>query len=506
MSAPELHILFVEDSPEDVELEVRELRKGGLNFQVLRVETRDALQEALRDFRPDVVISDHTLPHLDGMSALKISRDICPEVPFIFVSGTIGEERAVASLKEGATDYVIKGRLAGFARVVERALREVRERAERRRLEEEFRQAQKMEAVGRLAGGVAHDFNNLLTVILGYAQLARDQVGADSPSVPELDEVIRASERAASLTRQLLAFSRKQLFQIKVIDLNAVVAEMEKMLHRVIGEDVQLLSTLDPSLGRVKADPGQIEQVILNLAINARDAMPGGGVLSIGTSNAELDPAAGGPQVVLTVSDTGQGMSEEIQARLFEPFFTTKEPGKGTGLGLSTAYGIIAQSGGKMTVRSAPGEGATFKVYLPRVDLPLDPRFGSAPAAVASPCSERILVVEDEEPVRKLIRAVLSKQGYTLLEAVDGAAALSKVLDPEARIHLLLTDLVMPGMGGQEIAARLKESRPGLKVLYMSGYAEDAVPRMATDAGFSFLAKPFTPQVLARKVREALDA
>ncbi len=510
MSRSELRILFVEDSPEDMELELRELRKGGLEFRALRVETRDGLLEALRDFQPHVVVSDHTLPQLDGLSALQLSRETCPEVPFIFVSGTIGEERAVASLKEGATDYVLKGRLAGFARVVERAVREARERAGRRKLEEEFRQAQKMEAVGRLAGGVAHDFNNLLTVILGYGQMVRERLGPDSPCRPDLDEVLRASERAASLSRQLLAFSRKQVLQLRVLDLNAVIAEMEKLLGRVIGEDVRLLSRLDPALGRVRVDPGQIEQVILNLAINARDAMPDGGVLRIETSNVEADPegvdAFAAPQVLLSVSDTGLGMTEDVMARLFEPFFTTKEPGKGTGLGLSTAYGIIAQSGGTIRVRSAPGQGSTFGVYLPRVHQPLDARLDGAPKAAGSACSETILLVEDEEPVRNLVRSVLSKEGYTVLEAVDGAAALSAGLAREAPIHLLLTDVIMPGMGGRELALRLRASRPSIKALFLSGHVEEGATRGILDGGIPFLAKPFTPQDLVRRVRDVLDA
>ena len=515
MSLQEIRILFVEDSPQDVEIEERELRKGGLSFTSLRVETGESLCRALNEFKPSLILSDYTLPHMDGLKALKIARAFCPEVPFLFVSGTIGEERAVAGLKEGATDYVHKGRLGGLPHAVERALKEAQDRAAHRRLEEELRQAQKMEAVGRLAGGIAHDFNNLLTAITGYSLLVRDRLPSGDPSRADLEEVVRAGERAAALTRQLLAFGRKQVLRPRVIDLNAVVSEMEKMLRRVIGANVDIATALDPALGRVYADPGQIEQVIVNLAVNARDAMPQGGRLTIETRNVELDRASRppqecvspGPYVMLSVRDTGSGMSEKVKAHLFEPFFTTKEIGKGTGLGLSTVYGIVKQSGGSITVHSEPGRGAAFNVYLPRIDQPVESPLPAVPSARDSRGTETILVVDDEEPVRRLVRAVLTRMGYAVLEAPDGQAASALARGRPEPIHLLLTDFMLPGMSGGDLAAILTGARPGLKVLYMSGYAEEAVLRQAAlDAGTPFLPKPFALEDLARKVRDVLDA
>ena len=370
----DLRIVFVEDSPWDAELEERELRKGGLQFDSMRVWTREDCVRALKQFKPDLIISDYSLPEMDGLAALKIASEICPNVPFIFVSGTIGEERALESLKRGATDYVAKDQLKRLTTKVRRALKEAEEREEKRCLEEQLREAQKMESIGTLAGGIAHEFNNLLTPIIGYSELVLNQTRNDDPLRQHIEEIKKAGERAASLTRQLLAYSRKQVLQPRVLDLNAVIAELDKMLRRLIGGNIELVTRLAPELGRVKVDPGQIEQIVITLAVNARDAMPQGGKLTIETTNAQLDEAYArknvavtpGQYVMLSVSDTGCGMDAQTQSHLFEPFFTTKEIGKGTGLELSMVYGIVKQSGGDIWVYSEIGRGTVFKIYLPR--------------------------------------------------------------------------------------------------------------------------------------------
>jgi PAS domain S-box-containing protein len=385
---------------------------------------------------------------------------------------------------------------------------------ERGTLEEQFRQSQKMEAVGQLAGGMAHDFNNLLTVITGYSDLSLRRLDKDNPLRSNLEEIKKAGERAASLTRQLLAFSRKQVLQPKVLQLNAIVADIDKMLRRLIGEDIDALTLLEPSLGQVKADPGQIEQVILNLAVNARDAMPQGGKLTIETANVYLDDqyARGhttiqpGRYVMLAVSDTGCGIDAETQARMFEPFFTTKEQGKGTGLGLSTVYGIVKQSGGHLWVYSEMGKGTTFKIYLPRVDEIIESDEARDTLAELLQGRETVLLTEDEEQVRQMIRMILEMSGYCVLEASDGEEALSIYKQHEGQIDLVMTDVVMPQMSGRELAQSLEVLHPGIKVLYMSGYTDDAIVRHGLlDQEIAFLQKPFTPDVLIRKVREVLD-
>jgi two-component system cell cycle sensor histidine kinase/response regulator CckA len=383
----------------------------------------------------------------------------------------------------------------------------------RRQLEEQFRQAQKMEAVGKLAGGVAHDFNNLLTVILGYSDLLAEKLDPGSLQSEELDEIRTAGERAASLTRQLLAFSRQQVLERKVLDVNDLIADVEKMLRRLIGEDVELVTVLSPALRRVFADAGQLEQVIMNLAVNARDAMPHGGRLTIETENVELDEAYArlhatvrpGSYVMIAVSDTGVGMNGETLAHMFEPFFTTKERGKGTGLGLATVYGIVKQSGGYVWVYSEVGKGTTFKIYLPLVEegAETEPVPAAEPAALHG--SETVLLVEDEQSVRTLSRSILEGYGYTVLEAASGKEGLEVARHYARPIDLVLTDVVMPEMGGSDMASRLEALRPGVRVLYMSGYTDDAVFRHGLlEKGRVFLQKPFTPETLARKVREAL--
>jgi PAS domain S-box-containing protein len=386
---------------------------------------------------------------------------------------------------------------------------------ERKQLEDQLRQSQKMEAIGQLAGGVAHDFNNLLTVINGYSSLALQRIDDNHPLRSYLEEIRKSGDRAANLTRQLLAFGRKQILQPLPINLNDIVTDMNKMLRRLIGEDVELTAKLDPALKKIRADPGQIESVLVNLVVNARDAMPQGGDLTIETAGVELDQEYAsrhvsvlpGNYVMLAVSDTGTGMDEATRARIFDPFFTTKEKGKGTGLGLSTVYGIVKQSGGNIWVYSEEGHGTTFKVYLPRVDEPND-RSGDENGAKPMPRgTETVLLVEDDEQVRQIAQMMLETQGYDLLVAVNGEQALALAQQQEKNIDLMITDVVMPQMGGRELGELLSSSRPDMKVLYMSGYTDDAIVRHGLmDERLQFIEKPFTTDALARKVRQVLDA
>jgi PAS domain S-box-containing protein len=408
----------------------------------------------------------------------------------------------------GRTLHDERGKLEGFEMIVEDV-------TERRLLEEQLRQAQKMEAIGQLAGGIAHDFNNLLTAVMGYAEVLLRRLDPASDLYQFANQIKDASEQAASLIKQLLAFSRKQLLQPKVVDLNQLITNSANMLSRLIGEDIEMDLILDPSLGKVKADPVQIEQVIMNLAVNARDAMPQGGKLTLETRNVYLDEdyarrhlgVRPGHYILLAMSDTGIGMDQETLSHIFEPFFTTKEKGKGTGLGLSTVYGIVKQSGGHIMVYSEPGRGTTFKIYLPRVEGEADPIEIKLGPDADRTGSETILLVEDDAAVRHLAKEILQMHGYTVLEAPGGEGALQLIEGYSGHIHLMLTDVVMPRMSGPELAARAAPLRPQMKVLYMSGYSENAIAHHGIlHPGTHFLPKPFTPEALALKVREVLDS
>jgi PAS domain S-box-containing protein len=399
------------------------------------------------------------------------------------------------------------GTLSGISAIV-------RDISAQKRLHQQLLVAQKMEAIGRLSAGVAHDFNNLLTVIGGYSGVLLSARSELDPEYPEIFEINRAAERATVLTRQLLTFSRRQITQPRLVDLNVIMAEMDRMLRRVIGEDVDLVTALDPAIGSVHADPGQLEQIIMNLAVNARDAMAEGGKLTIETANIDLAEGISvrssavppGRYVVLAVTDTGTGMNSETQDRIFEPFFTTKEPGKGTGLGLSTVYGIVEQSGGSIVVYSEPGRGSTFKVFLPRVEKEAKKAAQSGPLAIPGKGTEVVLVVEDEDAVRNLICGILKRNGYTVLRARNGGEALLACEEHAGKIDLMISDITMPGMTGIELAQRLSTVRPEMKVLLMSGYAETAIlHQQVVTPDVPFLEKPFVPQALARKVREVLD-
>jgi PAS domain S-box-containing protein len=647
-----IRVLIVEDLPTDVELSEREVRKS-LGACIFRLaETREGYLAALDEFRPGLIVSDFKLPQFDGLTALKLALERCPDVPFIILTGSMNEDTAVECMKAGAWDYVIKehvkrlgpavlnalkrqrarierthaekrireqratlsailesgdfpifaidpeyrytafnhahasmmkaiygtdielgGSLAGYQTVpgdwqtarknLDRAFlgetvfesassgeealsrlyfevnhhpvrnddgeiigvsvfaRDVtlRKRAEagREKVEEQLRASQRLESIGSLAGGIAHDFNNLLSVILCCTDFAMAGVREDDRVREELLQVKKAAERAVALTRQILAFSRKQILQPVVLNLNQIASGVEKMLRRILGEDIDYLQVLAPALGLVRADPGQIEQVLVNLVVNARDAMPNGGKLTVETRNVELDAeyaachvaVAPGPYICFAVTDTGCGMDKETRERIFEPFFTTKEKGKGTGLGLSTVYGIVKQSGGNIWVYSEPGQGTTFKIYLPR-DLSASLTVsGSRLAAVTTPPTgtETILVVEDEEAVRDIAKRILREAGYNVLAAASPDDALLTCKSHLGKLHLLLTDVVMPQMSGKLLADRLAMARPGLKVLYMSGYADDAILHHGTLApGTHFIGKPFSAVDLARKVREVLDS
>ena len=546
-------VLLVDDIETNRKLLRVILRGEGLNV----FEAADGVEAlAILERQPvDAIISDILMPNMDGYRLCYEVRndDRFHALPFIFYSSTYtslsdeklalelgadqflrkpsSAERVVQTLKDAMAHRrpvkrdaisplqdleVMKQYSQQLVTKLEEKNAELQEQiAEHKRLEKQFLQAQKMEAIGQLTGGIAHDFNNMLTIIMGYSELMLKSLPPDAPLRDHVEQVKEAGERASLLTKQLLAFSRKQVLQPKVVDLNAVLTNMDRMLQRLLGEDIALVAVPAPGLWRVYADPGQIEQIIMNLAINARDAMPQGGKLTIETANVHLDeayarqhgPVQPGPYVMLAVSDTGCGMDAATQARIFEPFFTTKELGKGTGLGLSTVYGIVKQSGGYVWVYSEPGRGTTLKIYLPQSEAvagTVEPRRESDRPAQGT---ETILLVEDEAGIRKLSRQALEGSGYKVLEAHNGKHAIQVCEQHKGPIHLLVTDVVMPEMSGTEAASRLSSSRPDMKVLFLSGYTDEAVQRHGLLApGAAFLPKPFTPDTLARKVREVLDS
>ncbi|MGA8030325.1 MAG: response regulator [Bryobacteraceae bacterium] len=642
-----IRVLIVEDNPADAELAVYQLKRAGFVPEWRRVET-EAQYLAGLDEAPELILADASLPQFDGLRALDLLHGRELDIPFLLVSGSLGEDRAVDAMKRGAYDYLLKDRLSRLGEAVKRALEQRRLRAEsvsagealrqseeryrlisevtsdyayalcigpggsfvcdwtttpferltgfsieeinargwnslyhpedlevvsrhqqallsnrpdlmevrtvkkngevrwvrayarampeggddcvmrvygaaqditaHRELEQQLLQSQKMEAIGQLAGGVAHDFNNLLTVINGHGHLLEKGFASGKPTVEHLEPILDAANRASRLTRQLLAFSRRQKLDFKKVNLNVVVTEIQKLLGRMISEDIELRTVLDPSLGFAKADSAQMEQVIMNLVVNARDAMPKGGQLTIETVNVDLDGEFTGERgalepgsyVMMSVRDTGVGMDKELQKRIFEPFFTTKEVGKGTGLGLATVYGIVKQSGGEVRVHSEHGLGSTFQVYLPRIkgEEPATSEPTVTPAAPAMRSAETILVVEDEAAVRKLVVEVLADEGYTILQTGKASEAPQIAKEFQGNISLLLTDVVMPKMSGPQVAEQILQFRPDIKVVYMSGYTANAVilPGGVSQAEATLLTKPFTPEVLLSTVRETLGA
>jgi signal transduction histidine kinase/ActR/RegA family two-component response regulator len=517
-----LRILHLEDDPLDAELITTTLMEGNIPCESQLVDTPQAFLAALKERRMDLILADYSIPGFDGMTALTMARQHCPDVPFLFVSATIGEELAIDAMHQGATDCVLKQRLGRLVPSVQRALRELDDRAERKRAEEalrqsekQFRQSQKMEAVGRLAGGIAHDFNNLLTVIMGYSHVLFTELGPQHPLRGKIEETLKAGERAATLIRQLLTFSSKQSLAPKILSLNTAVTSLESLLRRLIGEDIKLISQLDPTNGQLHADQAQLEQVLVNLVVNARDAMPNGGTLTIETARVELTrtpvyhltPLLPGHYVRLSVSDTGCGMDRKTQSHIFEPFFTTKAEGKGSGLGLSTVFGIVSQCGGAIDVTSRVGHGTRFDLYFPSVESDILAAVPAKPSGDPQKGTETILLVEDEPSVRTLVRDELRKLGYRVIEAKNGIEACLLATQQAGSFQLLLTDVVMPGMAGRELAQHLSVIKPDLRTLFMSGYLDDVGIMAGQEEGMSsFLQKPFTPEVLARAVRNLLDA
>jgi two-component system cell cycle sensor histidine kinase/response regulator CckA len=516
---PPLRVLIVEDREHDAQLAIRELRKGGYAPVWERVDTRSAMTAALERGPWDLILCDYSMPTFNAPAALALVKERGLDTPFIIVSGTVGEDVAVEAMKAGVHDYVLKGALTRLGPAVARELLQAAGRVERRNIEDRLaasdqmlRHAQKMEAVGALAAGVAHDFNNLLSVILSYSEmLMRD----DSPRErlnEDLKEIHSAALRAADLTRQLLAFSRQQVLSPRVLNLNETLASLDRMLRRLCGEDIEIEAIPTPGLHRVRVDPGLLDQVIMNLAVNARDAMPRGGKLLIETANVSLDEAyvsghpdaVPGPYVMLAVSDTGVGMTKETQARAFDPFFTTKERGKGTGLGLATVFGIVKQSGGIIWLYSELGKGTTFKIFLPvSEEIPV-PSSRSIPAP-SFEGTETVLIADDDASVRQVGATILERLGYRVLVSTDVHHAIELCGSPEA-IHILVTDVMMPGMSGPDLAEHLLTLRPALKVLYVSGYTPMTIAHhRLLRPGVHFLQKPITPAVLARKVRQILD-
>jgi two-component system cell cycle sensor histidine kinase/response regulator CckA len=513
-------VLFVEDSPDDVELIRLELARHGFQIQPRVVETRPDFLKAIKEGGFDVVLSDHSMKGFSSTDALHLLRDHDADIPFIIVSGTIGEDSAVEAMRAGAHDYVLKHNLRRLGPAVQRELRGAANRRMQRSTQEalqaseqRLRHAQRMEAVGRLAGGIAHDFNNLLTVILGFSEFLIEQLPEKDASHRDASEIRMAAQRATRLTKQLLAFSRQQVLERRVIDLVEAVGHLQPMIARLIGEDVQFGFTHAAPPQLVLIDPGQFEQVVMNLVINARDAMPSGGTITLFVDRVKVDSLRAaeleispGSYATLAVSDTGEGMDEKTIEHIFEPFFTTKAPGSGTGLGLSTVFGIIRQSGGAIEVDSVVKQGTTFRVYFP---LSAAASADREPATAAFRGIERpstILLAEDEQGVRTFLEMALTRAGHRVIATPSGTEALAIALASRESIDLLIADVVMPGLSGPDVAERLKQSHPGLRTLFLSGYSSHAsLPdRVTADPG-AFLQKPFTVEALLSKVRERLS-
>jgi two-component system cell cycle sensor histidine kinase/response regulator CckA len=507
-----LRVLFIGETGADAVS--AELKAAGYEPSFVPVLTEAQLQASLTESW-DIAISDFTVGDFGALAALKVIQDRGIDLPLIVVSGKIRDSDALSALKAGAADHLTRRNLMRLNAAVEREIRAARLRRERTRLEEQFRQAQKMEAVGRLAGGVAHDFNNLLTVITGYSDMLLAGRDLKDSQRTALEEVRRSAERGGALTHQLLAFSRRQPLEARMVHINELVMQIEKMLRRLIGEDIELVTIAAAPNDVVEADAGRLEQVIMNMVVNARDAMPNGGKLTIETGVVQISEAfsakqlgvAAGPYVTISIVDTGIGMDESTQSHLFEPFFTTKNPGRGTGLGLATAYGIIRQSGGAIGIMSQVGKGTTVRIYLPPAKS--DSLAAPENAAHAGPLTgiETILLVEDEARVRKLIVDVLTARGYRVLEATRGEEAIRLCKMHHGEIDLAVVDVVMPEISGPELVRQIAPLRPGTNVLYISGYTDEAIVHHGIpESGAAFLQKPFLPDALARKVREVLDA
>ena len=514
-----LRVLFVEDSPDDVELIRRELARFGFEIEPRVAETRPEFIKAIGEGTWDVVLSDHSMKGFSSTDALRLLRDRNSDIPFIIVSGTIGEDSAVEAMRAGAHDYVLKHNLRRLGPAVQRELREAANRRMQRSTqaalqasEQRLRHAQRMEAVGRLAGGIAHDFNNLLTVILGFSEFLIEQLPENEPPHRDASEIRMAAQRATRLTKQLLAFSRQQVLERRVIDLVGAVSEMQPMIERLIGEDVQFTFNHADPPQLVLMDPGQFEQIIMNLVINARDAMPGGGRLTLFLDRTRIDAAQAheleikpGQYVMLAVTDTGEGIDAETLDHIFEPFFTTKAPGSGTGLGLSTVFGIVHQCGGGIDVNSVVKQGTTFRVYFPLSGATTADDEKHAPQSKLRERASTILLAEDEQGVRAFLEMALKRAGHRVIATASGTEALAMAERSTDPIDLLIADVVMPGFSGPDVADRLRQRYPRMQTLFLSGYSShSALPERVTADPGAFLQKPFSVDVLLSKVRERL--
>jgi two-component system cell cycle sensor histidine kinase/response regulator CckA len=509
-----IRLLLIEDSEDDAALILRVLRQGDYDVNSERVEAAAALESVLEKEKWDLVISDFSLPHFSGLDALKLLRSRGFEKPFLFVSGTIGEETAVAALKDGAQDYLMKTNLGRLVPAVQRALREDEERRNRKQMEMRVQQLQKFEAIGKLAGGIAHDFNNAIGAILAWAEMGCEETPAGSGPYTRFQKIRDQANWAGRLTSQLLAFARRQILQPQKTDLNALVVEGMGLLRRVIGEQIDVRVVAADHLHVALIDPTQIEQVLMNLVLNARDAMPGGGRLIIETQNARIDEdycrlhpdARAGNYVLLAVSDTGVGMDAATTDRIFEPFFTTKEIGKGTGLGLATVFGVVKQHGGFIHLYSELGKGTTFRVFLPASDGVPDPR-GTKNSAASPKGTETILLAEDNEGLREAAQEMLQRLGYCVLPASSGTEAVQVFENNAGRIDLVILDVVMPGLSGPAAYERISAIRADLRVMFSSGYtAEAASLNVIMERGVSILQKPYTMKSLGQMVRAMLDS
>lgn len=508
-----LRALIVEDSEDDAVLLVRELKRGGFDVEHMRVDSSATMNVALERRCWDIVISDYSMPGFSGAEALKILRARTSEVPFIYVSGTLGEDTAVAALKSGAQDYLVKGKLGRLVPAIERELRDVETRRERQRLETQIHQLRRFEAIGRLAGGIAHDFNNLIGAILGFAELGQEELADDHPTRKRLQKICEQAKRAGALTHQLLAFARRQVIQPRNLDINTVIKETISLLGRLIGDHIRIESLLSDDLSPAWADGTQVEQVIMNLCLNARDAMPQGGRITIRTQNFEIRPGDAVPQafyrpgkyVLVTIADTGIGMNQETLEHIFEPFFTTKEVGKGTGLGLPTVYGIVKQHGGIVDVESKIGVGTQFRVYLP-IGSGTPEASEKKAEPVVTRGSETILVAEDNDGLRELAKEVLESLGYHVVLAATGDEALEIFALGHKSIDLALLDIIMPETGGPAALEKMLAINPSLRAIFMTGYtAEMEAVRLMGDKAVPILRKPYSSRELGRSVRSVLD-
>jgi two-component system cell cycle sensor histidine kinase/response regulator CckA len=508
-----LRVLMIEDSEDDAALLLRELKRGSYDVESVRVDLPDTLKSALDKQNWDLIVSDFSMPHFSGTDALRLLRAKGSDVPFIFVSGTMGEETAVAALQNGAQDYLMKTNLKRLVPAVQRALQEAEDRRKRKQMEQQVQQLQKFEAIGKLAGGIAHDFNNVIGAILGWAEMGCEETQPGTSFHDRFQKIRDQSYWAARLTSQLLAFARRQVLQPRNINLNTHVVEGVSLLRRVIGEQIEVRVVTAPDLRVALADPTQIEQVLMNLCLNARDAMPDGGQLIIETQNAEIEEeycrlhpyARPGSYVQLTVSDTGIGMDAATTERVFEPFFTTKELGKGTGLGMATVYGVVKQHGGFIHLYSELGKGTTFRIYLPvgsGAPEPREPRVDER----TPKGTETILLAEDNEGLREAAQEMLERLGYRVLVACNGAEAAQLFETKSGQIDLAILDVVMPGVSGPAAYSQMAAIQPDMRVIFTTGYtAETASLDFMIKKGAPILQKPYGMKNLGQIVRATLD-